>query len=296
VPPHPTGRVTPQNYDHTKPGFVEGLKRTVDAVHSHGGTIINQIYHMGPNADPLATGGEQWGPSDAPGYFGVGRIHAMTTAEIDLIVERFADCAATMMQSGTDGIELMLSYDTLVDAFFYDDRNLRTDQYGGSIANRLRLALEVTEAVAKAIGPARVGIRLSPFGIANDSGVDEPLPLYTPLVEALAKFGLAYLHLIEPRAAGAGKGLPEREGQPLNTAIFRPLWPGVLMGAGGYDRPRALEAVASGVCDLVAFGRHFISTPDIVARLRLDVALNPYNRATFYGGGAEGYTDLPFMA
>jgi 2,4-dienoyl-CoA reductase-like NADH-dependent reductase (Old Yellow Enzyme family) len=91
IPPHPTGRVTPQNYDHTKPGFVEGLTRVVDAVHVHGGTLINQLYHMGPNADPLASGGEQWGPSDAPGYLGVGRIHAMTAAEISLITERFAD-------------------------------------------------------------------------------------------------------------------------------------------------------------------------------------------------------------
>jgi len=143
IPPHPTGRVTPQNYDHTKPGFVEGLRTVVDAVHEHGGTIINQLYHMGPNADPLATGGQQWGPSDAPGYFGVGRIHAMTTDEIDLITRCFAECAETVMRSGTDGVELMFSYDTLVDSFLYDDRNTRTDRYGGSFENKARFAVGI---------------------------------------------------------------------------------------------------------------------------------------------------------
>ncbi len=301
-----------QGYPNT-PGIhsaaqVAGWRGVTDAIHAKGGLAFLQLWHVGRISDPSHQPGGKLpvGPSaiapagnsiaadwTTPAYIAP---RAMALAEVQALPAAYAQGARMALEAGFDGVEIHAANGYLLEQFMQPRANQRTDGYGGSIANRLRLALEVTEAVAGAIGPARVGIRLSPFGIANDSGVDEPMPLYTPLVEALAKLGLAYLHLIEPRAAGAGKGLPEREGQPLNTALFRPLWPGVLMGAGGYDRPRALEAVASGLCDLVAFGRHFISTPDIVQRLRQDVALNPYDRSTFYGGGAAGYTDCPCMA
>ena len=147
--------------------------------------------------------------------------------------------------------------------------------------------------MAGEVGPERCGSRLSPWGIANDSGEDEPLPLYTHLVEQLAKLKLAYLHLIEPRASGTGKADIFREGQPSAADTFRPLWPTVLIDAGGFDRAGALQAVEQGRADAVAFGRYFISNPDLPRRLQLDAPLTPYHRPTFYGGGEVGYTDYP---
>jgi N-ethylmaleimide reductase len=299
-----------QGYPNT-PGIhsaaqVQGWRGITDAIHARGGIAFLQLWHVGRISDPSHQpgGAKPVGPSaiaaagnsiaadwSTPAYEAP---RALETAEVQALPAAYARGARLALEAGFDGVEIHAANGYLLEQFMQPRANQRSDQYGGSIANRLRLTLEVTEAVAAAIGAERTGIRLSPYGIANDSGVEEPMPLYTPLVEALARFGLAYLHLIEPRAAGAGKGLPEREGQPLNTALFRPLWPGVLMGAGGYTRERALEAVASGTCDLVAFGRHFISTPDIVERLRHDRPLNPYDRSTFYGGDARGYTDQPF--
>ena len=264
VPPHPTGRVTPQNYDHTKPGFVEGLKRTVDAVHDHGGTIINQIYHMGPNADPLATGGEQWGPSDAPGYFGVGRIHAMTIDEIDLMVRCYAECAETMMQAGTDGIELMFAYDTLVDAFFYDDRNLRTDQYGGSFENKTRFAVELLRAVRGAIGDDPI------LGVT----ISVRTPDFERLVQHLeAECDVDYMGIgngdyqhteliIPPLDIEPGIGIP-------NAARAKSVAKNVMILAEGkINKPELGEqALAAGSCDLVGMTRALMADPDLVRKL-----------------------------
>ena len=264
VPPHPTGRVTPQNYDHTKPGFVEGLRRTVDAVHDHGGVLINQIYHMGPNADPLATGGEQWGPSEAPGYLGVGRIHEMTTADIGLIVERFADCAATMMKSGTDGIECMFSYDTLVDAFFYDERNLRTDGYGGSFENKTRFAVEILRAVRGAIGDDPI------LGVT----ISVRTPEFERLVQLLeAECDVDYMGIgngdytkteliIPPLDLPPGIGIP-------NAARAKAVAKDVLILAEGkINRPELGEqALIEGACDLVGMTRALMADPDLVRKV-----------------------------
>jgi len=150
--------------------------------------------------------------------------------------------------------------------------------------------------VVAEVGAARTGIRLSPFGVANDSGEDHPLPLYTHLVTELAKLDLVYLHLIEPRASGTGKADIVRDGQPSVAALLRPLWPNVLIDAGGYDRAGALQAVAGGHADAVAFGRFFISNPDLPERIRRDAPFTPYHRPTFYTPGPEGYTDYPALA
>ena len=265
IPPHPTGRVTPQNYDPAKPGFVEGLKRTVDAVHAHGGVIINQLYHMGPNADPLATGGEQWGPSDAPGYFGVGRIHAMTTDEVQFMVRCFAECAETVMRSGTDGIELMFSYDTLVDAFFYDDRNFRTDAYGGSFENKTRFAVELLQAVRGAIGDDAI------LGVT----VSVRTPEFERLVQHLqAECDIDYMGvgngdyqhtelIIPPLDIPPGIGVPNAARAKAVAA------PGLaILGEGKINKAELGEqAIASGACDLVGMTRSLMSDPDLVRKL-----------------------------
>ncbi|WP_226348455.1 hypothetical protein [Alcaligenes sp. 13f] len=173
---------------------------------------------------------------------------------------------------------------------------LGTDDYGGSIENRSRIVLEVAQAVSNVFGADRVGIRLSPFGVANGSGEDEPLPLYSHLITHLARLNLAYLHLIEPHASGAGQAEVDHQNVPFASELFRPLWPTVLIAAGNYTPVTATAAINAGRADAIAFGRLFIANPDLPERVRTDATLNKYVRATFYGGGAEGYTDYPRLS
>jgi N-ethylmaleimide reductase len=182
-----------------------------------------------------------------------------------------------------------------LEQFLHSSSNRRTDRYGGTIANRCRLLLEVAEAVTGVWGGARVGVRLSPFGIANGSGDDAPAPLYAHLLPALAALGVGTLHLIEPRASGSGQADVDHKDVPSASEMFRPAWPGVLIAAGNYQPDTAEAALATGQADAIAFGRLFIANPDLPERLRRGAKLNPYHRPTFYGGEAEGYTDYPAM-
>ena len=149
------------------------------------------------------------------------------------------------------------------------------------------------QAAIGAWGANRVGVRLSPYGIANGSGEAEPMPLYTYVVEVLNSLGLAYLHIIEPRSSGAGRAEVNWQNVPSAMVLFRPVWRGVLIAAGGFTGETAEAAIAQGHADAVAFGRIFISNPDLPRRLRQGFPLTPYNRATFYGGEEAGYTDHP---
>ena len=287
---------------------VQGWRRVTDAVHARGGLIFMQLWHTGrvSHSSHQPDGAAPVGPSavaaqgrtiDAhwqPVPYEVPR--ALEAAEMAPLVDTWAAAAANAVAAGFDGVEVHGANGYLLEQFLQSRSNRRTDAYGGSIANRCRLVLEVVDAVVAAVGRDRSGIRLSPWGVANDSGEDEPLPLYRHLVGELARRELAYLHLIEPRASGAGKADLVREGQPSAAAVFRPLWPTVLIDAGGFDRAGAIEAVASGRADAVAFGRWFIANPDLPHRLRVGAPLNPYHRPTFYGGGAAGYTDYPALA
>jgi N-ethylmaleimide reductase len=220
---------------------------------------------------------------------------ALRTDEIPGIVDGYAQAARNAMQAGFDGVEIHSANGYLLEQFLQSRTNLRTDAYGGSIENRCRLALEVTRAVAEVWGPQRVGIRLSPFGVANDSGEADPMPLYSHLIGELDEMGLAYLHLIEPRASGAGQAEVDHQGVPSAAELFRPAWRGVLIAAGNFRGDTAAQAIEQGHADAIAFGRLFISNPDLPQRLRLGAPLTPYNRATFYGGGEQGYTDYPVM-
>ncbi|MCW5701473.1 MAG: alkene reductase, partial [Bradyrhizobium sp.] len=161
------------------------------------------------------------------------------------------------------------------------------------IENRARLLLEVTQAAVDVWGANRVGVRLSPYGIANDSGEPDPMPLYTHVVEKLNPLGLAYLHFIEPRSSGAGRAEVNWQNVPSAMVLFRPIWKGKLIAAGGFIGQTADDAVAQGHADAVAFGRIFISNPDLPRRLQHGYPLTPYDRKTFYGGDVAGYTDYP---
>jgi N-ethylmaleimide reductase len=286
---------------------IAGWRRVADAVHAKGGVIFMQLWHTGrvSHSSHQKDGGPPVGPSAIAAHGKTIDAHwqtvpfetprALAIEEIAPLVDTWRQAAANAIAAGFDGVEVHGANGYLLEQFLHSRSNQRTDRYGGSIANRCRLHLEIAAAVAREVGAERAGMRLSPWGIANDSGEDEPLPLYRHLIGELAALRLVYLHLIEPRASGAGKADAVREAQPSAAAEFRALWPNVLIAAGGFDREGAIAAVRDGRADAVAFGRYFISNPDLPRRLEIGAPLTPYHRPTFYGGGAAGYTDYPTL-
>ena len=172
------------------------------------------------------------------------------------------------LKAGFDGVEIHGANGYLIEQFLQSHTNLRTDQYGGSIENRARFLMEVTKAVIEVWGANRVGVRLSPYGIANGSGEADPMPLYTHAVQSLNPLGLAYLHFIEPRSSGAGRAEVNHQNVPSAMVLFRPIWNGVLITAGGFTGEAADAAIAEGHADAIAFGRIFISNPDLPRRLQ----------------------------
>ena len=201
-----------------------------------------------------------------------------------------------MDTAGFDGVEIHGANGYLLDQFLKSGSNQRGDDYGGSVENRARLLLEVVRAITSAIGGGRTGIRLSPVTPANDVYDPDPQPLFDYLIRQLATLNLAYIHIIEG-ATGGPRELPER---PFDYAALKTTYrtaggKGAWMVNNGYDKELAVQAVANGA-DLVAFGKPYIANPDLVRRLREDAPLNTPDKATFYGGGAKGYTDYPALA
>ena len=218
---------------------------------------------------------------------------ALETSEISGVVDAYRQAAKNALAAGFDGVEIHGANGYLIEQFLQSHTNLRTDQYGGSIPNRVRFLMEVTQAVVDVWGADRVGVRLSPYGVANGSGEPDPMPLYTYAIEQLNPLGLAYLHFIEPRSSGAGRAEVNHQNVPSAMVLFRSIWKGVLITAGGFTGEAADAAIRDGHADAVAFGRIFISNPDLPRRLQRGFPLTPYNRATFYGGDVAGYTDYP---
>ncbi len=285
---------------------IAGWREVVDAVHAKGGIIFLQLWHVGrvshssfqpggvlpvaPSAVPIAdlktgTADGKAVPYETP--------RALETGEIPGVIDAYRQAADNALKAGFDGVEVHGANGYLIEQFLQSHTNLRTDQYGGSIENRVRFLMEVTKAVAEVWGANRVGVRLSPYGVANGSGEPDPMPLYKYAVEALNPLGLAYLHFIEPRSSGAGRAEVNHQNVPSAMVLFRPIWKGVLITAGGFTGETANAAIANGHADAIAFGRIFISNPDLPRRLQHGYPLTPYNRATFYGGEAAGYTDYP---
>jgi N-ethylmaleimide reductase len=286
---------------------IAGWRGVVDAVHAKGGLIFLQLWHVGrashssyqpggvlpvaPSAVPISAELKTITADGKPAFYETPR--ALETAEVAGIVEAFRQAAGNAMKAGFDGVEVHGANGYLIEQFLQSRSNLRTDQYGGGIENRARLLMEITQAVIGVWGANRVGVRLSPYGIANDSGEADPMPLYTHVVEGLNALGLAYLHFIEPRSSGAGRAEVNHQNVPSAMVLFRPIWKGVLITAGGFTGETAEAAIAEGHADAVAFGRIFISNPDLPRRLSEGFPLTPYSRATFYGGEEKGYTDYP---
>jgi len=286
---------------------IEGWRKVVGAVHAKGGIIFLQLWHVGrvshssfqpggalPVAPAAIAISTEFKAMTADGKVSAYETpRALETAEIAGIVAAFRHAAKNAMAAGFDGVEIHGANGYLLEQFLQSRSNQRTDRYGGSIENRARLLLEVTQAAIEVFGASRVGVRLSPYGIANDSGEADPMPLYSHVVHALSPLGLAYAHFIEPRSSGAGRAEVNWQNVPSAMLLFLPLWKGVLIAAGGFSGEAAEAAVAQGHADAVAFGRIFISNPDLPRRLRHGYPLTPYNRATFYGGEEKGSTDYP---
>lgn len=278
---------------------VEGWKHITQAVHAAGSKIIAQIWHVGRITHPDLTGGAQpVAPSaiqpKVVAYTPNGKVdvpvpHALTTTEIKDVVQQFRQAAANAIRAGFDGVEIHGANGYLVDQFIRDGANQRTDEYGGSIENRCRFALEVVDACVAEIGAGRVGIRLSPLTPFNDSFDSNPQAVYGHLVEALNKRGIAFIHFIEG-ATGGPRDVPG-----FDYAWARQAFKGTYIANNGYDRQLAIDAIESGKADAIAFGRLFISNPDLVERLKLDAALNKPNPSTFYTPGPVGYTDYPTL-
>ena len=301
-----TGRGNPATPGIYSDDQIRGWRGVVEAVHAKGGVIFLQLWHVGrvshssfqpggalpvaPSAVPIVGNGMMAMTAD-------GKVvpyetpRALETGEVEGIVEAFRQAAGNALKAGFDGVEIHGANGYLLEQFLQSRSNLRTDRYGGSIENRARLLMEITKAAIEVWGANRVGVRLSPYGVANGSGEADPMPLYTHVIEALDRLGLAYLHFIEPRSSGAGRAEVNHQNVPSAMVLFRPVWRGVLISAGGFTGEAAEAAIADGHADAIAFGRIFISNPDLPRRLQHGFPLTPYNRATFYGGEATGYTD-----
>jgi N-ethylmaleimide reductase len=284
---------------------LDGWKTVTEAVHSRGGRIFLQIAHNGRNSQSsfMPDGGPPVAPSaippTLPGFTSDGRQVPIETPrplrleDISPIVDSFTLASRKAIQAGFDGVELQASNSHLIDQFLEDGSNTRSDAYGGSIVNRMRFLLEITEGVTAAIGSERLGVRLSPFGQYGGICDSNPMRLFISIVEELNERNLAYLHLIEGRGSEIGLGDALHEDALNNAKVFRPHFQGPLISAAAYTSSSASDTVVAGTADAIAFGRLFISNPDLVERIAADRPLSPYDRSTFYGGQEKGYTDYP---
>ena len=280
---------------------VESWKKVTDAVHEEQGKIFAQIWHVGRISHPIFHDGDlpvapsaikPEGQTFTPeGMKDFVTPRALETDEIPGIIEDYVAAANNAIEAGFDGVEIHGANGYLIDQFIQDGTNKRTDQYGGSKENRARFALEVTEAVAKAIGSERTGIRLSPSGEFNDMYDSHSKKTFTYLITELSKFDLAYLHLVEPLTDVSDK--PNYADQVAK--YYRPAFDGTLITCGKYDRESGMEALQKGHADLVAYAKLFLANPDLPKRFALDADLNEPVRDTFYGGDEKGYTDYPFL-
>ncbi len=290
---------------------LDGWKRVTHAVHEAGGKIVVQLWHVGriSHTSLQPQGQAPVAPSAVRAQaktvlLEAGQAHfvetsmprALAAEELPELVHTYQAAARNAVGTcGFDGVEIHAANGYLLDQFLKDGANHRSDDYGGSIVNRCRLTLEVVRAVVDAIGGGGTGIRLSPVTTSNDIHDRDPQPLFNHLVRELAGLNLAYVHVVEG-ATGGARTLPER---PFDYAELRRAYrmaggQGAWMVNNGYDQALAGQALEDGA-DLVAFGRPFIANPDLVRRLREGAALNTPDIATFYGGGARGYTDYPRM-
>jgi N-ethylmaleimide reductase len=286
---------------------VAGWKPVVATVHAKGGKIFSQLWHTGRASNSLVTDGaepvtasvnaEFWldpspSVSTPDGWVNHSPHRALALSEIPTIIEQYREAAKRAKAAGFDGVELHGANGYIIDQFLQDGSNQRTDEYGGSIANRTRLLLEVVGALASVWGGDRVAVRIGPDGHFNGMSDSNPEALFDHVAEQLNQFDLAYLHVVEPRVKG---NIVIHEGQkPVAAERLRKIFKGKIMAAGGFEPESAEQILEAGDADLVAFGRHFVSNPDLPKRIQQGLPLTPHDRKTFYTFDAKGYTDYPF--
>ncbi|GLR88784.1 alkene reductase [Bradyrhizobium iriomotense] len=280
---------------------VTGWRKVTDRVHERGGRIFIQLWHVGRISHTAlqANAGAPVAPSAirAKGktfvngtFADVSEPRALELAEIPGIIDDFKRATRNALEAGFDGVEIHGANGYLLDQFAKDGANKRTDAYGGSIENRARLMLEVSKAVAAEAGSDRTGIRISPVTPANDISDSNPQALFDHIVDGLDALKLVYLHVVEGATGGP------RDFAPFDYADLRKRFSGAYIANNGYDFELATKVLDTGAADLIAFGKPFISNPDLVERLKKGAPLNEWDKNTFYGGGAKGYTDYPSLA
>ncbi len=282
---------------------VAGWKLVTGAVHAAGGKIFLQLWHVGRISHPsLQPGGAlPVSPSAiAPraqktfiedgSFVDIGAPRALALEEIPSIVDDYRKATRNALEAGFDGVEIHAANGYLIDQFLRDGSNHRTDAYGGSVENRLRFAKEVIEAVVAIAGPDRTGIRISPVTPSGDAFDSDPQAVFSALVDAIDAAKLVYVHVIEGATGGP------RENIPFDYKALRARYHGAWIVNNGYTKETAVEAIASGYADLVAFGKLFLANPDLVERFRTGAPFNDLDKDHMYGGGAEGYTDYPFLS
>ena len=285
---------------------VEGWRKVTEAVHGAGGRIQAQLWHVGrisrPELQPdgqkpvapsaIQPEGAYTFISAESGMVEVLEPRALELDELPGIVEQYRQGARNAKAAGFDGVQIHAANGYLLDQFIRSGSNHRTDAYGGSVENRIRLPLEVVRAVIEIWGPERVGIRVSPTGSFNGMHDDDPLETYSAFAEALDATGIAYIEVVEDSFQGNHEsGRPES----IIDAI-RARFSHTYIGNGAYTAEEARQRIDAGRCDLVTFGRPFIANPDLPERFRQGAPLNEWNEATFYGGDEHGYTDYPALS
>lgn len=298
---------------------VEAWKKVVDSVHAKGSLIFCQLWHVGRASHQVYQpgGGAPISSTNKPissrwkvlmpdaSHADYPAPRALSTAEIPEVVEDYRLAAINAIRAGFDGVEIHAAHGYLIDQFLKDSINDRTDEYGGSIGNRLRFLMEVVQAAVRAIGIDRVAVRISP-SIDHLAATDSnPMGLGLAVVDGLNKLQaelgskLSYLHVTQPRFAAQGTKENTGQQEELEAQMMKKLreaYEGSFMSSGGYTRELGMEAVANGEADLVAYGRLFISNPDLVERFKVDAPLNKYDRPTFYTHDpVVGYTNYPFL-
>ena len=279
---------------------VAGWRKVTDRVHERGGRIFIQLWHVGrvSHTSLQVNGGAPVAPSAARAkgktfvngtFTEISEPRALELSEIPGIIDDFKRAAANALAAGFDGVEIHGANGYLLDQFARDGANKRTDAYGGSIENRAKLMLEVTKAVSAEAGANRTGIRISPVTPANDISDSNPQSLFDHIVDGLSALKLVYLHVVEGATGGP------RDNAPFDYESLRKRFSGAYMANNGYDFELATRTLAANEADLIAFGKPFISNPDLVERLKAGAPLNEWDKATFYGGSAKGYTDYPTL-
>lgn len=284
------------------PAQVAGWKKVTEAVHAKGGKIAIQLWHVGRVSHvSLQEGGQapvapsaiaaQSKTFDGTQFVDTSLPRALELSEIAAVVDDYRKAAENAKAAGFDAVEIHAANGYLIDQFLRDTSNKRSDIYGGSVENRVRFLDEVVAAVCAVMGAGRVGVRISPFSNANAVGIDsDTLATFGAAIDVLNKHGVAFVHMVEGQTGGP-RDWPKGALEALRARIKGAAY----MANNGYDRDTAIAAVATGAADLVAFGKLYISNPDLAERLAADADLNPLPTSGLYGGGAEGYTDYPTL-